>query len=429
MALRRLAGGFVFPEGLRWFAGALWLSDIHAHRVYRVSESGSVTIIAELDDRPSGLGFLPDGTPVVVAMTSRRLLRLCDTGPVVHADLSPWCDGFLNDMVIDAHGNAYVGARNASGDTVLLVHADGRVELGADRMQSPNGSVVSADGGTLIVAETSAARLSAFDIGEDGRLHGRRVFAEVPGRHPDGMAIDANGEVWFGSPITHEFVRVRDGGEVTATIETPGCWAIACAMGGVDGDVLYAVTGRNSVENILRVIADPTLDHTSDAEGWLEVATMRSSLGVSILRQRNTTEDQPTEAHAVITTAERCPCGSPSYASCCGRLHRGDTDGVTAGQVMRARYSAFARHDAAYLLRSWHPTTRPMHIVFDPNLHWLRLEIVDTTGGNLLDTEGAVEFDAHHQQGTRRGVLHERSLFLRHEHRWVYVGPVAAHIG
>lgn len=95
---------------------------------------------------------------------------------------------------------------------------------------------------------------------------------------------------------------------------------------------------------------------------------------------------------------------------------------------MRSRYSAFAVQDAAYLLRSWHPDTRPPRIPFDPALRWIRLDILDTSGGNLLDTEGAVEFDAHHFQGDRRGVLHERSVFIRVDGRWVYVGPVAANV-
>jgi SEC-C motif domain protein len=107
-------------------------------------------------------------------------------------------------------------------------------------------------------------------------------------------------------------------------------------------------------------------------------------------------------------------------------VHRGTVRAATASQLMRARYSAFALHDEAFLLRSWHPSTRPASVNFDPELRWTRLEIVGRSGGDLLDTEGAVEFDAHHQQGTRRGVLHERSVFVRHGPEWVYVGPVAA---
>jgi SEC-C motif domain protein len=122
----------------------------------------------------------------------------------------------------------------------------------------------------------------------------------------------------------------------------------------------------------------------------------------------------------------RCPCGGARYESCCGRLHRGTVPAATASQLMRARYSAFAVHDESFLLRSWHPSTRPARIAFDPELRWIRLDITDHAGGDLLDAEGAVEFDAHHRQGTRRAVLHERSVFVRHEQQWVYVGPVAA---
>ena len=124
----------------------------------------------------------------------------------------------------------------------------------------------------------------------------------------------------------------------------------------------------------------------------------------------------------------RCPCGGTTYATCCGPLHAGTTQAARAVQVMRARYSAFARQDAAYLLRTWHPDTRPTRVRFEPGLRWIRLEVQETTGGDLLDTEGAVEFDAHHERNGVRQVLHERSLFLRHDGRWVYVGPVAAHV-
>jgi SEC-C motif-containing protein len=134
------------------------------------------------------------------------------------------------------------------------------------------------------------------------------------------------------------------------------------------------------------------------------------------------------DAGTTASPTERCPCGRASYDTCCGRLHRRAIEAATAEQLMRSRYSAFARNDASYLLHSWHPTTRPARIPFDPELRWIRLEILDTSGGNLLDTEGAVEFDAHHLQGDRYGVLHERSVFIRFEKRWVYVGPVAANV-
>jgi sugar lactone lactonase YvrE len=252
----------------------VWLSDIHAHRVWRVTPDGAVEAVVELDDRPSGLGFLPDGTLLVVSMVRRRLLAVVGGRLRVHADLAPYCDGFLNDMVVDARGNAYVGARNLpageGNDAVVVVRADGSCALGAERVCSPNGSAVLADGHTFIVAETSEGRLTAFDIDDAGGMHHRRVFAHVPGSHPDGICADAEGAIWIGSPMAEEFLRVTTGGTVTDRVTTPGRWAIACVLGGEDRRTLYALTGRNSVDNIVRMGNNPALDITSDASGWLE---------------------------------------------------------------------------------------------------------------------------------------------------------------
>ena len=135
-------------------------------------------------------------------------------------------------------------------------------------MQSPNGSVVTPDGSTLIVAETSQARLLAFTIADDGSLRDRRVFAEVPGRSPDGICLDAEGAIWFGSPANAEFVRVHEGGRVSQTITTtPERWAVACTLGGHDGHSFFAVTGVNSVANIMRMGSDRNLDVTTEATG------------------------------------------------------------------------------------------------------------------------------------------------------------------
>jgi SEC-C motif-containing protein len=133
-----------------------------------------------------------------------------------------------------------------------------------------------------------------------------------------------------------------------------------------------------------------------------------------------------TEPTTALT--DRCPCGGPSYDRCCGPLHRGEKHAATATQLMRSRYSAFAREDATYLLATWDQRTRPRRITFDPQMRWLRLDVLDTSGGGLLDTEGAVEFDAHFMEGERRSVLHERSVFVKADGRWRYVGPVAAHV-
>ncbi|MGC9665863.1 YchJ family metal-binding protein [Planosporangium sp. 12N6] len=120
-----------------------------------------------------------------------------------------------------------------------------------------------------------------------------------------------------------------------------------------------------------------------------------------------------------------CPCGlGQPYRECCGRLHRGEATAATAELLMRSRFSAFAVSDAPYLLRTWHSTTRPRQLRFDPGQRWSRLEILGGTGGGLLDADGAVEFRAHYRQHGQSGVLHERSRFVREDGRWVYVGPV-----
>lgn len=120
--------------------------------------------------------------------------------------------------------------------------------------------------------------------------------------------------------------------------------------------------------------------------------------------------------------AKKCPCGvGPRYRECCGRLHRGEAKARTAGELMRSRFSAFAERDEAYLLRSWHPATRPEHVGFDGRLRWTRLEIVREEGGGPDDDRGVVEFRAHYVDGAAPGELHEVSRFARHDGDWVYV--------
>jgi SEC-C motif-containing protein len=112
--------------------------------------------------------------------------------------------------------------------------------------------------------------------------------------------------------------------------------------------------------------------------------------------------------------------------ACCGRLLAGTAHAATAEDLMRSRYTAFAMGDVDHLARTWHPSTRPRRINIDPDRTWTRLEVLGTTGGGMLDKEGTVAFDAHHRDGDGDHVLHEDSAFVRHEGRWVYVGPVTA---
>jgi sugar lactone lactonase YvrE len=234
-----------YLEAPRWHGGELWLSDLHRHEVLAVAPDGTrVRVVAELDDQPSGLGFLPDGSALVVSLLKRRVLRVDDLG--VHADLTELTIGATNDMVVDQRGRAYVGsfgydlfgrAPKAPGN-VVRVDPDGSARIVAEDLQFPNGMVITADG-TLLVAETQASRITAFDLADDGSLSGRRVWCELPGR-PDGVALDAEGALWVALPKEGIFVRVQEGGERLDEVPVrPGWRAVACELGGPGMHTLF----------------------------------------------------------------------------------------------------------------------------------------------------------------------------------------------
>lgn len=251
-----VARDVAFGEGPRWHEGRLWWSDMHQHRVCRLGDDGTVETVCEVPTRPSGLGWLPDGRLLVVSMVDRRVLRLEANGTLVtHADLSALAPRRCNDMVVDAHGRAYVGnfgfeigtdgVDEAPCGTVLIaVEPDGSPRVVADGLWFPNGMVV-LDGRTLVVAETWAARLTAFDIDAAGDLSNRRTWAKLDGSvYPDGICLDPEGSIWVASPSTRECLRVREGGEVTARVQ-PGRSAFACALGGAEGRTLYVCTAES----------------------------------------------------------------------------------------------------------------------------------------------------------------------------------------
>ncbi len=246
-AARTVASGFAYPEGSRWHEGSLWFSDQHAGVVHRISAAGERLENFAVEGNPSGIGWLPGGDLLVVSMDGRRILRRADGGLRLHTDLGAFHAAQSNDMVVDASGRAYVGnigfdfdRGEAPRPTMLLaVEPDGAVRRVADDLLCPNGTVLTPDGRTLIVAESLASRLTAFDVAADGSLSSRRVFAEVPGHVPDGICLDAEGEVWAASPFTNSVVRVREGGEITARVDIGGAGAFACMLGGEDRRDLY----------------------------------------------------------------------------------------------------------------------------------------------------------------------------------------------
>lgn len=247
---RVLVEGLVFPEAPRWRDDKLWFVDMFGHRVMTVDLDGTSTLIAEFDDLTSGLGFLPDGTPLVVLMEGRRIMRLEPGGGTsVHADLSSIPALNLNDMVVNSDGRAYVDCIKGRpsdptvdvGDCIVLVEANGEFRIAAEGgLHRPNGLAITADGKTLIAAELTMHRLTAFDIEGDGSLNRRRRFADVPNDLPDGICLDTEGAAWLGSARSNRFVRVRPGGVVTDTITVAdGMWASACALGGSDRRTLF----------------------------------------------------------------------------------------------------------------------------------------------------------------------------------------------
>lgn len=242
----QLAHGFCFGEGPRWFEGLLWFSDMLGEAVHTVTLSGSMTALPVPGHSPSGLGFRPDGTLLIVSTERRQVLRYDGDTVELLADLSDLAPAALGDMVVDAHGRAYVGSQARTDGVIVRIDPDDQVTVVAEHLDFPNGMVITPDGTTLIVAESTARRLSAFTIDADGGLVDRRVFAEGLDGPPDGLAIDVEGGVWAALTLAQEFQRfAADGqGEATVThrVDAGGRTAIACALGGAEGRTLFLVT-------------------------------------------------------------------------------------------------------------------------------------------------------------------------------------------
>lgn len=281
--------GFSFGEGPRFRDGAFFISDQYQCSVFKVEEDSdgkwTKRKIHTVENQPSGIGWLPDGRMLVVSMKDRRLLVEDEDGTSLPelADLSSLASGECNDMVTTVAGRSYLGnfgfdmfglslLQKLRFNSFLLLHfftgkaltsmlpkdwaaelicveANGAARIVAEGLYFPNGTVISQDGKTLVVAETFAARLTAFSIDEEtGDLSNRRVWATCPpGAVPDGICLDAKGGIWVASLATQECLRIEEGGNVTHRVRTTQP-PFACMIG----------TSRKSKKSILMICTAPS---------------------------------------------------------------------------------------------------------------------------------------------------------------------------
>jgi sugar lactone lactonase YvrE len=274
---RIVLDGLAYVESPRWHDGRLWFAHWGTDEIIAVDLDGRSEIVGH---GPGGLGWsidwLPDGRLLV---TGGGLTRFESDGSLVpHADLCDLASDW-NELVVAGRGNAYANGRlfgpadAGPAGIIALVTPDGAVRQVADGLAFPNGMVVTADNRTLIVAESWAEQLTAYDIAHDGTLTGRRVWAATPGDHPDGICLDADGAVWYADVGNRHCVRVREGGDVLATVALDR-GAFACMLGGPDGRTLFSLVAEwRGFENIEEAIADRTgqvlaADAPSPHAGW-----------------------------------------------------------------------------------------------------------------------------------------------------------------
>jgi sugar lactone lactonase YvrE len=272
--LHTLLSGGAFFESPRWHAGRWWVSDFYRHAVFIVGPGDRAERVMEVEGQPSGLGWMPDGSLLVVSMRDRRVLRRTPDGGVSeHADVSELCGGHLNDMVVDRHGRAYagnfgfdlMGGADPAPASLVRVDPDGAASVAADQLLFPNGSVITPDGRTLIVGETAGSRYTAFSIRPDGSLAERRVWAQVAPAPPlttfaetlaalrfgpDGCALDAAGHIWSADEVGARCVRLAPGGAIVDEIAAPdGLDCFACMLGGEDGRTLLICAAPDFAED------------------------------------------------------------------------------------------------------------------------------------------------------------------------------------
>jgi len=268
-----LTTGGHFFECPRWHDGRWWVVDFYRYGVFAFGPDGTEELVLEVEGQPSGLGWLPDGDLLVVSMRDHRVLRRAADGSVsVHADVTDLVGGHLNDMLVDRAGRAYagnfgfdlMGGERPATTGLVRIDPDGSTSVVAEDLWFPNGMVLT-DDGTLVVAETFGGRLTAFDVGPDGELTGRRTLAQprpvpepgdletmIAGAQfaPDGLALDAEGCVWAANAVAGALWRISPAGEVVEEAAMPeGLGTFACGLGGEDGRTLLACAAPDFAED------------------------------------------------------------------------------------------------------------------------------------------------------------------------------------
>ena len=267
--------GLFFGECPRWHEGRLWYSDFFDHAVFSVSPDGERRVEVDFDGEPAGLGWLPDGRLLVNSRLDRVILRREPDGMLVeHGDLRPWATWHANDMVVASNGQAYSGnfgfdldglhdgtvdASAISTASLVRVDPDGTSHEAADDLHFPNGTVITEDGATLIIAESFGGRLSSFDRAADGTLTNRREWASLKNVAPDGMCLCADGSVWVANALGPECLRIAEGGEIRERVSTAlNCFA--CMLGDDDRRTLYLVTAADSNASVARAARNGALE-------------------------------------------------------------------------------------------------------------------------------------------------------------------------
>jgi sugar lactone lactonase YvrE len=261
-----LAGGFAFLEGPRWHDGYLYTSDFYTYRTFRIDLEGNREKLFDMPGQPSGMGWLPNGDLVINSMRDRKVMRWDGRDLSVHADLWDVAESHLNDMVVDTQGRAYVGnfgVDHLAGEpmapaTVVRVDPDGTITPLVSGLHGPNGMAITADGRTMFMSESTANRVSRFDITEDGALVNQRTYysdGDLPKEAdtfvgaiqngelhwvPDGMCIDAEDAIWVADAIGRRALRIKDG-EVVEELSSGDLelGIVSCALGGEDGRTLF----------------------------------------------------------------------------------------------------------------------------------------------------------------------------------------------